>query len=207
MQPLNFVIKLSTAADAYKKAARNPNQNPQYLVNSELCEEARRLVMNQRSYTEKYGTSFANLSLAQTITKLMRLGDLRVAEKLKCDFKVTDRKYWWLQIQALAAQSRWDDMDRLSRVKKSPIGYEPFVEVCLHHNKPDEAEKYLPRCRDDVKLRWYTKAGMYAEAARFAFETKNPDGLWTIHERVIKKGDLALASTIENYIQQLSSKK
>lgn len=197
------MIKLSTAASAYKET----KHNPQYAVDAELCEEARRLVKNQRSYAEKYGASFTDLSVAQTIKKLMNLGDWKVAEKMKSDFKVSDRKYWWLQIQVLADQSRWEDLEKLSRGKKSPIGYEPFVELCLKYEKPEEAKKYLARCRDDQKLKWYTKAGFLADAARFAFETKNQDGLWMIHERATRKNDRTLVNTIENYIQQMSSKK
>lgn len=198
LQPLNFGIKLSAAATAYKKG--------HHPVEAELCEEARKLTKLQKDFSEKYSTSFLNLSVAQTITKLLRLGDIRVAEKVKGDFKVPDRKYWWLQIQVMADQSQWEALEKFSKAKKSPVGYEPFVEVCLAHRKEKEAIKYIQRCRDDQKIKWCTRAGLHEEAARIAFEMKHLDSLYLIQELVAKRNEPVLLSTINNYIVQLSGK-
>lgn len=54
--------------------------------------------------------------------------------------------------------NHWEDLDKFSKAKKSPVGYEPFVDACLKYNKNDEALKYLPRCRDDIKVKYYVKA-------------------------------------------------
>lgn len=160
----------------------------------------------QKEYTDKYSSNFKGLSVTQTITKLLQLGDLRVAEKVKSDFKVPDRKWWWLQIQVMAEQSQWEALEKFSKGKKSPIGYEPFVEVCVKHSKEKEAIMYIQRCRDDQKIKWCTRAGLYEDAARMAFEMKHLDGLYLIQEIVAKKNNAVLLGTIDNYILQLSGK-
>ena len=43
--------------------------------------------------------------------------------------------------------------------KKPPVGFEPFVEVCLNARNVNEAKKYIVKCRDDKKITWYNRAG------------------------------------------------
>jgi hypothetical protein len=46
----------------------------------------------------KTGTNFLHDSLAVTVTKLLKLGELKVADKLRLEFKVTDDRWvfsWW----------------------------------------------------------------------------------------------------------------
>lgn len=33
-------------------------------------------------------------------------------------------RYWWLRIQCLAEEGMWSDLEKFSKSKKSPIGYE-----------------------------------------------------------------------------------
>lgn len=33
-------------------------------------------------------------------------------------------RYWWLRIHCLAEQDMWSELEKLSKSKKSPIGYE-----------------------------------------------------------------------------------
>lgn len=87
------------------------------------------------------------------------MGDIKQTEKLRSEYKVPDKHFWWLRIQVLAEQFQWDELEKFSKSKKSPIGYEPFVEVCLKQQRVDEAKKYLPKCRDDKKIKWYIRAG------------------------------------------------
>lgn len=97
------------------------------------------------------------LSLHDTIRHVLLLGDTKQAEKLKNEYKVQDRRYWWLQV--LAEQFQWDELERFSKAKKSPIGYEPFVEVCLQNRNVEQARKYLSKCREDKQIKWFIRAG------------------------------------------------
>lgn len=95
----------------------------------------------------------------ETIKRLLILGDLKTAEKKRTEYKMPDKRYWWLRIDVLAETFQWDELDKFSKAKKSPIGYEPFVEVCLKQNNVDEAKKYLPKCRNDKKVKCYIRVG------------------------------------------------
>lgn len=32
-------------------------------------------------------------------------------------------RYWWLKLKALAEKEEWDELEKFSKTKKSPIGY------------------------------------------------------------------------------------
>jgi vacuolar protein sorting-associated protein 16 len=89
------------------------------------------------------GQKFLDTSLSDTLYKLMSLDDQgsKRAEKIRNEFKVPDKRlvicfftvvspanclyrYWWIRIKALADIRDWEQMEKFSKVKKSPIGYE-----------------------------------------------------------------------------------
>jgi hypothetical protein len=37
--------------------------------------------------------------------------------------------------------------------------FQPFVDVCLKHGNKYEAQKYLPKVKDELKVKYYVKAG------------------------------------------------
>lgn len=67
-------------------------------------------------------------------------------------------RFWWLRIQSLADNGDWKELDKFSKVKKSPIGYAPFVDVCLQKYNNEEAAKYLSRVSEEIKVKYYVKA-------------------------------------------------
>lgn len=32
-------------------------------------------------------------------------------------------RYWWLKLKSLAEKEEWDELEKFSKTKKSPIGY------------------------------------------------------------------------------------
>lgn len=111
-------------------------------------------------YTLPRSQTFYGLPIHETIKRLLVLGDLKNAERKKTEYKVPDKRFWWLRIQVLSESFQWDELEKFSKAKKSPIGYEPFVEVCLKQSNVEEAKKYLPKCRNDKKIKWYIRAGL-----------------------------------------------
>lgn len=87
-------------------------------------EEQLKLMENQVKLEEKFKQPFLGLSLQETMSKLLRDKEVKLAEGLKKDFKVPDRRYWLLKINILAEQKDWLELERFSKSKKSPIGYE-----------------------------------------------------------------------------------
>jgi hypothetical protein len=46
--------------------------------------------------------------------------------KYLCKFFIytNNNRYWWLRIQCLVEQGLWVELEKFSKSKKSPIGYE-----------------------------------------------------------------------------------
>ena len=47
---------------------------------------------------EKLGKLYVNLSLHQTLHQLLQDRELKLADKLKSEFKLSERKYFWLKV-------------------------------------------------------------------------------------------------------------
>jgi vacuolar protein sorting-associated protein 16 len=191
-------MSLPLASNFYKKA-----QKP---LETELCDETRKLLKLQQILDKKYTVDFSGLSLHATIKHLLQLGDIKLADKMRSEYKVPERRYWWLRIQVLADNFLWEDLEKFSKTKKSPIGYEPFVEVCLGQMNVAEAQKYLPKCDDERKVKLLLRAGLYEEAAQTAFEQKDLNMLLTMLNTVPQNFSVALGK-VEAFVAQLSTKK
>jgi hypothetical protein len=42
---------------------------------------------------------------------------------MKKDFQLTEKRFWFTKIKALAQAKKWDELEKFSKSKKSPIGY------------------------------------------------------------------------------------
>ena len=92
-------------------------------------------------------------------------------------------RLWWLKVTTLGEMGDWEELDKLSRSKKSPIGYEPFVDVCLQYDVNSEAARYLPRVDENLQVKYYVKAKLYVDAAQIAFQRKDTDALHYVQSR------------------------
>ncbi|XP_054746626.1 vacuolar protein sorting-associated protein 16 homolog isoform X2 [Anastrepha obliqua] len=181
-------------------------------VDAELCADTAKLLKLQKNVlTPKYGkvhqTTFNGLSIHDTLLLLLQIGELKEAEKIKSDFKVPDKRFWWLRIITMSEKYKWDDLEKFAKSKKSPIGYEPFVEVCLKQNNLLEARKYIMKCRDDRKAHWYLRAELLDEATDSAFEQRDMNILYAIQNKASTNGNRALLEKIGSHIAALASKK
>ncbi len=62
-----------------------------------LVEDNIKLLKAQNNLEEKLGKEFLGLTLHQTIELLIEHDDMKSADKLKSDFKLSDRRYTWLK--------------------------------------------------------------------------------------------------------------
>ena len=88
--PLTLDSTLLGVSNSYKKAHKE--------IESELCDDDRKLMKQQKSLEEKYTRSMLGLSLHDTIKELLLLGDIKQAEKMKSDHKMSDRHFYSLRI-------------------------------------------------------------------------------------------------------------
>uniref|UniRef100_A0A023F2B4 Vacuolar protein sorting-associated protein 16 homolog n=1 Tax=Triatoma infestans TaxID=30076 RepID=A0A023F2B4_TRIIF len=196
----SFDPKNSSTREASLVAAEESYKRAKLDLNATLCEEHLRLSKYQRNLEDKFKRDFFGKSLHDTLKLLLTMQEVKLADKLRHEYKVPDRRYWWLRVKVLGELGAWSDLEKLSKSKKSPIGYEPFVEVCWKHGNRYEAQKYLPKVKDDVKVEYLTKLGMFEEAAQMAFEQKDLEGLRFIES----KCDPSFADKVASFIRQLS---
>jgi hypothetical protein len=167
-----------------------------------MTEEQISLLLLQRDLEVTLKNTFLGSSLSATIYRVMLLGDHKRAYKIKSEFKIPDKRFWWLRIRALAENGDWEELERFSKEKKSPIGYAPFAEVCLSHSRKNEALKYIPRITEaPLRAQFYLRLNMYREAIAAAKESRDPDLLKMIQS---KCPDPNLQLMIDDIIQQLS---
>uniref|UniRef100_A0A8C7KYG4 Vacuolar protein sorting-associated protein 16 homolog n=1 Tax=Oncorhynchus kisutch TaxID=8019 RepID=A0A8C7KYG4_ONCKI len=115
---------LQSAVDEYNKAKNE--------FAAKATEEEMKLLRFQRRLDEEMGEALLGLSLQETLHALLTSNFHKQAEQLYRDFRVPDKRYWWLKLTALAEKDDWEEMEKFAKSKKSPIGYLPFVEVfCL----------------------------------------------------------------------------
>ena len=69
---------------------------------------------------------------------------------------MSDRHFYSLRTDHLSQTFQWEELEKLSKAKK--IGMEPFVEVCIKQHNLVEARKYILKCRDDKKIKWFIRA-------------------------------------------------
>ncbi|OWK56755.1 Vacuolar protein sorting-associated protein 16 [Lonchura striata] len=139
------VAALQSALDEFYKAKND--------FAAKATEEQIKLLRLQRHLQEELDKPYLDLSLHDTVATLILDGHHKRAEQLYRDFRIPDKRYWWLKINALATRGDWEEMEKFSKSKKSPIGYLPFVEVAVKHHNRYEAKKYTPRVGPEQRVR------------------------------------------------------
>ncbi|CAN6453034.1 unnamed protein product [Victoria cruziana] len=119
---------------------------------------------------------FVDSSVSDTIRTCIVLGNHRAAMRVRTEFKVSEKRWYWLKVFALATIRDWDALEKFSKEKRPPIGYKPFVEACIDAEERNEALKYIPKLADPgEKAEAYARLGMAKEAAEAASQTKDSE--------------------------------
>ncbi|CAF1582199.1 unnamed protein product, partial [Didymodactylos carnosus] len=128
-----------------------------------LVDDEQRLITRQDELEKKILNSLLKgLSLCATIEQLM-MNNEREAEQLKKEFNMPDKRYWWIKIQVLAKKSAWSSLADFGKKPSSPIGYEPFIDICLKYGKLEEAKRYVDKSLYSSKLDEDRVPYMYAK--------------------------------------------
>uniref|UniRef100_A0A667ZWK3 Vacuolar protein sorting-associated protein 16 homolog n=1 Tax=Myripristis murdjan TaxID=586833 RepID=A0A667ZWK3_9TELE len=149
---------LQSAVDEYNKAKNE--------FAAKATEDEMRLLRFQRKLDDEKGAGLLGLSLQATMEALLALGLHKQAEQLYRDFRVPDKRYWWLKLKSLAEKEEWEELEKFSKSKKSPIGYLPFVEVCMKRHNKHEAKKYVSKVPPEQKVKAHLAVGDGAVLAR-----------------------------------------
>ncbi|XP_062991766.1 vacuolar protein sorting-associated protein 16 homolog [Elgaria multicarinata webbii] len=159
------VSSLQNAVDEYYKAKNE--------FAAKATEDQIKLLRVQRRLQDDFDKPYLDFSLHDTVYNLILEGNHKRAEQLYRDFKIPDKRFWWLKIKALAEQGDWEELEKFSKSKKSPIGYLPFVEMGMKHHNRHEAKKFAARVAPEQRVKAFLLVGDLNQAADAAIERKN----------------------------------
>jgi hypothetical protein len=165
-------------------------------------DEIPKLLKLQETFEKDFGPGLVGLSVNTTIFRLIRLGALKRAQKIQSEFKVPERTFWFIRLRALVAKRDWTELEELSKLKKSPIGWEPFFNEILGAGNNRIAALFIPKCTTltaKERVEMWVKVGMIAKAAEEAAKAKD---LATLTDLRGKAGGREL-SEVERLIGQL----
>ncbi|SPO38788.1 related to vacuolar protein sorting 16 [Pseudozyma flocculosa] len=94
------------------------------------------------------GAGYLGLSLNETLRKCLRSNLHKKAEKLRSEFKVNDRRWWYIKMRALADGNDWDALWNFANSKKSPVGYTPFIQRLVEAGNLSQVPRYMAKCSD-----------------------------------------------------------
>ncbi|KAJ3980946.1 Vps16, C-terminal region-domain-containing protein [Lentinula detonsa] len=149
----------SARMTAVKSAQKFFSEDKDRSFEAKIMDEfSRLLALQQQLEAEADGkVAFFNQSVTGTIRTCIVNGMLKRADKIKSDFKVPDKRFWYTKLYALTEVRDFEGLDAFSKSKRSPIGYEPFVRHLVEKGHSKEAVAYVARC-DPPK-----RADLYAE--------------------------------------------
>ncbi|KAI8601749.1 Vps16, N-terminal region-domain-containing protein [Dissophora ornata] len=185
-----------------KDALRLYQEDKEHTFEAKAVEESIKLLQTQMQLEKEYAQPFTGLSISSTVYKLIVINHSNRASKVRSDFKMPDKRFWWIKLRALVEIRDWESVATLAKSKKSPIGYEPFVEECVKAMQFKEAAKYILRCDAHLRAGLFLKIEAYQEAGEQAFLQKDLDTLREIRD---KCPNSVIQGQIDGYITQLAS--
>ncbi|XWS47463.1 hypothetical protein CRYUN_Cryun14cG0154200 [Craigia yunnanensis] len=158
-----------------EKAQHLFSETKEHTFESKAAEEHGKLLKIQHELEVSTKQAiFVDSSISDTIRTCIVLGNHRAAMKVKTEFKVSEKRWYWLKVFALTTITDWDALEKFSREKRPPIGYRPFVEACIDADEKGEALKYSPKLADPrERVEAYAGIGMAKEAADAASQAKD----------------------------------
>ncbi|UYV62515.1 VPS16 [Cordylochernes scorpioides] len=189
---------LKEAADNYKRAKQD-------FLSSQTEDHYTLLSHQIKLEAELPAEQFVGLSLQATLAKLLKLGRSKLVESLRREFHVPERRMAWLKVRILTETREWEELGKMAKAKKSPIGFEPFVDAYLTDNNKFEAQKLIPKVKEENKVKYLIKVGMLEEAAKLAFTQKDDLALNKVYQ-ACTNSNRSLAEKVNTMRSQLSSK-
>ncbi|KAL1915507.1 uncharacterized protein VTP21DRAFT_6631 [Calcarisporiella thermophila] len=186
-----------------KLAQKMLHEDKEHASDAKEVEESIRLLQIQTALEKDLRLPFIGLSVSETMHKLVVSNQSDRAAKLRSDFKVPEKRFYWIKLKALVEIRDWEEVDKLAKAKKSPIGYEPFVEECKRAGQPAEAAKYVMRCEAKARPGLFMRLGMMKEAAEQAFANKDLTALREVRSKCMNH---IIAHEVDGLIAQLTSK-
>jgi hypothetical protein len=106
-----------------EKARNLFSQTKEHTFESKAAEEHAKLLKIQHELEASTKQAiFVDSSINDTIRTCIVLGNNRAAIKVKTEFKVSDKRWYWLKAFALATIKDWAALEKFSKEKRPPMG-------------------------------------------------------------------------------------
>ncbi|OGE58308.1 hypothetical protein PENARI_c001G02310 [Penicillium arizonense] len=184
------------------------SKEPTVVLHQKLVSEASQLLKTQDALDKDLAdhSEFLGLSLNETVYRLVRGGYGKRAQKIQSEFKMPEKTFWWLRLRALVAKRDWGELEEIAKIKKSPIGWEPFYNEILGAGNTKLASVFVPKCShlpSAERIEMWMKCGMIVKAGEEAQKSKDLNTL----ELLRTKASGPAATEIERMINQLRPRK
>ncbi|GAA5970464.1 hypothetical protein JCM3765_007628 [Sporobolomyces pararoseus] len=144
-----------------RKAGKRFSEDKEYGFEAKMTEEHVKLLILQQTLESESSNKrkYVGLSVNDTIRTCILDGLEKKVDKIKKDFSVPDKRFWYVKMKSLVAIRDWDALDNFSRSRKSPIGYEPWVDALIAAGAQRQAVKYIEKCEGRNRVELFVKAG------------------------------------------------
>lgn len=168
-----------------------------------IVAEQIKLLKLQLVLEKEYDQVFVGKSVSETISALVMIAQHSRASKVRDEFKVPDKRFWWIKLNALVRRRDWDELLKFARSRKtSPIGFEPFFEMTLKAGNKRNASYYVPMCTNlpyKKRIEMYVKVDAIRQAAQEATKAKDMQELVQLEQITTS----AVKSEIQDLIAQM----
>jgi vacuolar protein sorting-associated protein 16 len=182
--------------DKLKIATKLLSDSKDSLLEVRSLEESAKLLRLQEGLEKDIaGEKFLDLSVNDTLFKLLRLGYNSRAKKVVADFKIPDKRFWWIRLRALVQKRDFAELEEVgTKNRKSPIGWEvcvycflfllsayltkdqPFFNEILSAGNPKSASHFIPKCTSlpvQDRIDMWVKCGLLVKAGEEAVKSKD----------------------------------
>lgn len=168
-------------------------------------QEAQVLLKMQEAFDRDLDEKFTGLSVNETLFRLLRAGYHSRAKKVVSEFKLSEKTFWWVRLRAQIAARSWAEIEDLSKVRKSPIGWQPFFNGLLAAGNPKLASLFVAKCQgttSEERIEMWMKCGMVKEAAQEAHKQKDLKTLEELRGKASRPGDAAEVERLINTLRK-----
>ncbi|KAF1815594.1 vacuolar protein-like protein sorting vps16 [Eremomyces bilateralis CBS 781.70] len=197
---------LSARLEKLKLAAKLLQDSKENTFQAKCIDETQRLLKIQDAIEKDAGPGFTGLSVNETIFKLVRIGQLKRAQRVQSEFKVPEKSFWWIRLRALVSKRDWIELEEMAKVKRSPISWEPFYNEILAAGNTRTASLFIPKCTGltvSDRIEMWLKCGLIVRAGEEALKAKD---LGALHDLKSKAAGNTVGE-LDRMIAQLAPTK
>ncbi|KAF8637938.1 hypothetical protein AX17_002559 [Amanita inopinata Kibby_2008] len=158
----------SAKVAAVKSAQKFFSEDKDRAFEAKMMDESVRLLTLQEQLEKEADgkVAFFGLSVNETIRVCVMNSMSKRADKIKTDFKVPDKRFWYVKLHALTELGDFEALEAFAKSKRSPIGYEPFVRYLVSKGHSKEAIQYVARCDSPRRVDLYVECGDWRLAGK-----------------------------------------